>query len=133
MNIISFQGQELALIYKNDDWQSGLTFPTNPSHYLQVGCWYYDKGKTLRAHTHKTYKRTVMRTQEVVYIKKGKILLSIYSNNKELVKEVVLKTGDFAVMFSGGHGYKILTDKTQVLEVKNGPFISAQNDKENIV
>ena len=111
----------------------GLTFLTNPLHYLQVGCWYYNKEKILKAHIHKTYKRIIMKTQEIVYIKRGDILLSIYSNGKELVSEVVLKTGDFAVMFNGGHGYKILTDKTQVLEVKNGPFISVEDDKENIV
>jgi hypothetical protein len=34
------------------------------------------------------------------------------------------------VMLKGGHGYDILENNTQVLEVKNGPFTSVEKDRE---
>ena len=37
--------------------------------------------------------------------------------------------GDLAVFGFGGHGYEILEDDTQIIESKNGPFISVDKDK----
>ncbi|MCY4643738.1 MAG: hypothetical protein OXB88_03885 [Bacteriovoracales bacterium] len=130
MDIITSNNQEIALIYRKNDWKPGLHFPTNEKHFIQVGCWHYNEGKILPPHKHKFHKRSVTKTQELIYIADGKIRLSLYSNRGKELKEVILEKGDFAVMFNGGHGYKIMENNTRVLEVKNGPFISVEEDKE---
>ena len=130
MDQIIVNGQRVALVYRKEDWKPGLHFPTLEEDFLQVGCWYYNKEKKLSPHRHKTYERIVMKTQEMVYVIKGKVLISIFTDMGEMFKEIILNTNDFAILFHGGHGYEVLEDETQVLEVKNGPFISVKHDKE---
>ncbi len=120
----------LAIVWRDGDWRPGLQFATPDDLFIQAGCWHYPAGKVLAAHRHKHNERIVTKTQEVTYIKSGSMKINLYNDAKELVREVVLQAGDFAVMVSGGHGYEILEDDTQVLEVKNGPFIDVDSDKE---
>ena len=130
MDTVTYDNQEIALIYRKNDWGPGLSFPTHEKHFIQVGCWYYDKGKKLSPHKHKSYERIVMKTQELIYVVTGTVCLSLYSDDSSFLEKVVLKKGDFAVMFNGGHGYEVMEDDTRVLEVKNGPFMSVEKDKE---
>ena len=40
--------------------------------------------------------------------------------------------GDVVVLLWGGHGYSVLEDNTQVLEVKTGPYVGAELDRRRI-
>jgi len=40
--------------------------------------------------------------------------------------------GDVVILLRGGHGYDIIEDGTQVLEVKNGPYLGAEADRRRI-
>ena len=122
----------LAIICRDGDWKPGLDFVTPDALYIQAGCWQYAAGTVLAAHRHKRHQRVTERTQEVTYVKRGRVKVSIYDKAGALVRAVVLTTGDFAVLAEGGHGYEILEDDTQVLEVKNGPFVTVEDDKEQI-
>jgi hypothetical protein len=42
---------------------------------------------------------------------------------------MIVDEGDILILLQGGHGYEILEDGTQVLEVKNGPYIGADLDR----
>lgn len=130
MEIIKNGEELLAIIYRHHEWSEGLNFITPPSLYIQAGTWVYPKGKILAAHIHKECARTTHKTQEVIYIKQGKVKAIIYDNHKNVITEVILETGDVGVLANGGHSYEILEHNTQVLEVKNGPFISVEMDKE---
>jgi cupin fold WbuC family metalloprotein len=130
MEVITDSGETLAIIHRATDWAPGLTFCTPDHLFLQVGCWHYPAGKTLRAHAHKTYPRVAHRTQEATLVLSGSMKVFLFNSRKEKVKEVVLSAGDFAVLANGGHGYEILEDDTRVFEVKNGPFASVEQDKE---
>jgi len=48
------------------------------------------------------------------------------------VAELVIGTGDVAILLRGGHGYEILEDGTEVLEVKNGPYVGADRDRRRL-
>ena len=130
MQFIKDKNTLLAIIHRENDWVEGLNFCTPDELYVQAGTWNYNKGTKLAAHIHKEYKRVTNKTQEVTYIKEGSLKATIYDDKKNLVKEIILSKGDFAVFVNGGHGYEILEDNTKVLEVKNGPFISVDKDKE---
>ena len=130
MDIVRDGEKVLAIIYRDADWVPGLNFCTPDELFIQAGCWYYQAGKELAAHRHIWNERVVTMTQEVTYVKKGRMKVLVYNDDKELVREFDLSAGDFAVLANGGHGYEILEDDTQVLEVKNGPFLDVSVDKE---
>ena len=129
MEKITHNGRIISIIYRDSDWVKGLNFITPDELFVQVGSWWYDKGKKLDSHIHKDFDRTASRTQESVYIKRGSMRVDLYTEELEKFKEFVLFKGDLAVFAYGGHGYVILEDDTQIIETKNGPFIDVDTDK----
>jgi len=110
-------------------WEGGLSFYSEDEDYIQVGTWGYDSPKELLAHTHNEVHRDVAWTQEVIFIKNGSIRAEIYDLSNNKVTDIVCKTGDIIILLRGAHGYHILEDGTQVLEVKNGPYVGAELDR----
>jgi hypothetical protein len=129
MEKITHNGQIISIIYRDSDWLKGLNFITPDEHFVQVGSWWYDKGKKLDSHIHKEFDRNATRTQESIYVKQGSLKVLLYTEKKEFFQDYILYQGDLAVFGYGGHGYEILEDDTQVIESKNGPFISVDKDK----
>lgn len=113
-----------------DEWdKGGLGFFSQDSEFLQVGIWNYDSGKRLLAHTHNDVARTFQRTHETLYVRRGRIEARIFNEGRELVDTLQVGEGDILTLMSGGHGYTILEDGTQVLEIKNGPYLGAERDR----
>jgi hypothetical protein len=113
-------------------WSGGLNFFSADEEYIQVGTWGYDDGKELLAHTHNEVSREVLWTQEVLYIREGRIKAEVYNTKEEKVAELEAAQGDILILLRGGHGYHILEDGTQVLEVKNGPYVGAERDRRRL-
>ena len=122
----------LAIVIRGADWEDGLHFVSSDGDYQQVGIWGYGKGQKLAPHIHLIEPREVLRTQEVVFVKDGRIKADIYTEKGEFLKSVELGKGDSIILLNGGHGYEILQDNTKVLEVKNGPYIGAERDRKRI-
>ncbi len=129
MQRIEHEGKIISIIYRDEDWVKGLNFITPGDMFVQVGSWWYEKGKTLDKHVHKEFERIATRTQECVYVRKGSMRVTLYSENLIELEQFDLNTGDLAVFAYGGHGYEILEDDTQIIESKNGPFIDVDTDK----
>ena len=130
MKKITHNNQLICIIYREDDWQEGLNFITPDDLFIQVGSWWYPAGKKLDAHIHNDYPRSAQRTQEMTYIKKGSMRVSLYDEEKNHLEDFTLYAGDLAVFAYGGHGYTICEENTQVIEAKNGPFIDVSTDKQ---
>lgn len=111
-------------------WRNGLDFYSNDTEFLQVGTWVYDEGVNLHRHKHNKFERSIDRTHEVLYVRKGSVKTSIYSETNSLVRELVLIESDILILFDCGHEYEILEDGTMVLEIKNGPYFGAEKDRE---
>lgn len=122
----------LAIIIRETSWEEGLNFVSSDEDYLQVGFWGYNRGQKLTPHLHMVEPRQILRTQEVVFVKDGCIKADIYTEKGEFLKSVELARGDTIILLNGGHGYEILQDNTQVLEIKNGPYIGAERDRKRI-
>ena len=131
MNVkeIMYKGDVIARYLPSEAWTEGLGFYSKDEEFIQVGTWNYNKGKNLLQHMHNSVERIVVRTQEVLYIKKGSIKARIYSLDEILVEELIVKEGDTLILLNSGHGYEILEDNTQVLEIKNGPYLGAEVDR----
>jgi hypothetical protein len=129
MQRIEHEGKIISIIYRDEDWKKGLNFITPGEMFVQVGSWWYDKGKVLDKHVHKEFDRIATRTQECVYVRKGSMRVTLYTENQVELEQFDLNVGDLAVFAHGGHGYEILEDDTQIIESKNGPFIDVDTDK----
>jgi len=127
--IIEDNNKVLAVVLRDGDWPQGLSFHTKDEDFLQIGTWNYPKGEKSSAHSHRIAERVSNRTNEVIYIKKGRVRAGIFSEKDNLVREVILGSGDLIVIFGGGHAFETLEEGTQVLEVKNGPYPGIEKDK----
>ena len=123
------KGNLLCIVYRDNDWSEGLNFITDNSLFIQVGSWWYQKDKKLAKHKHNVVPRQSDITQEMVYVKSGSMMATIFDQEMNFVQEIILKEGDMAIMAYGGHGYKILEDNTKIIESKNGPFLGVNEDK----
>lgn len=119
-------------IPSSDAWTDGLNFFSPDEEFIQTGTWSYSKGKELKAHIHNKVSREVLWTQEVLYIRKGQIRADVFDTEENKVAEIVANEGDILIMLRGGHGYEILADHTQVLEIKNGPYVGPELDRRRI-
>lgn len=129
METIKHRDAILAIIYRDEDWTEGLNFITPNELFVQVGSWWYQKGKVLASHVHNDFERSAMRTQEMTYVKKGSMRVLLYDEDHTYLQDFVLYEGDLAVFAYGGHGYEILEDNTKIIEAKNGPFVDVETDK----
>ena len=126
MEKIIHQKKIVALVIKTiSDGSIPLTDPQEP---LQLVTLKHRQGKYLKAHLHKPKRRQTDKLQECLIVRKGKIAVDLYSENKLFFKRKILNTGDVLIMMNGGYGIKILSD-SELIEVKNGPFVE---DKELI-
>ena len=129
MKIYKHNGKILSIVYREEDWVEGLNFITPDELFVQVGSWWYQKGKKLASHVHNNFERKAMRTQEMTYVKKGSMRVLLYDEDQNFIEDFVLNEGDLSVFAYGGHGYEILEDDTKIIEAKNWPFIDVDTDK----
>lgn len=132
MSIIEIKEGDLVLarhVPASDAWVGGLNFFSQDSDFIQAGVWGYDAGKELKAHIHNPVVREVAWTQELLYVRTGKIRARVYDTSEKRVAELIVSAGDLILLLRGGHGYDILENGTQVLEVKNGPYVGAELDR----
>lgn len=129
---ITSQRQIIAKVIYSHEWRDGLSFFSDNNDYVQVGTWKYNGGKELLPHIHNEVSREVQRTQEVIYVRKGKLRAKIFTLDGKRVEEFDVAAGDTVILLNCGHGYDILEDGTEVLEVKNGPYLGAEVDRRRI-
>ena len=132
MQEIKKGGCVLARLIRADELQDGLHFFSEDCESIQAGSWSYEKGTVLAAHIHNDMERTIPRTCEVLYVISGSLKADIYDETAVKVTETVVHTGDILILLAGGHGYEILEDGTRVLEIKNGPYPGAEQDRRRI-
>tara|TARA_B100000989_G_C19528870_1_gene468529 strand:- start:3891 stop:4295 length:405 start_codon:yes stop_codon:yes gene_type:complete len=123
---ISRKKKLVAIVLKNNFNKNGVNFVTPDRLSLQVGYMKHSQNHIIKPHFHIKQKRVVHNTNEILYVKKGKIRIDFFHRNKKFSHRI-LKTGDLIAIVSEGHGFKIL-EKTELIEIKQGPF-SKKKDK----
>lgn len=118
---ISSNNELLCMIIKGDMDNKKTRFLTPEDKNVQVGFIVYSKGSEIQKHIHKKLERQIRDTFEVLIIRRGKCIADVYDNAKNLVATRTLGQGDILIMFTGGHGFRMLED-TEFLEVKQGPY-----------
>lgn len=117
----------LAMIIRNDYQCDGVDFITPNEYSQQVAYMHHPAGKSIDAHVHNLVHRNVVLTQEVLFIKRGKMRVDFYDEYEDYLESRDLDAGDVILLVSGGHGFKVLKD-VEMIEVKQGPY-AGDNDK----
>ena len=118
---IIFDDCIIAIIIHSDFNKAGIHFFTPDDFSQQLAYMNHDKGKIIQPHIHNPVSREVQYTQEVLFIKTGKIRVDFFSNEQKYIKSRILKTGDVILLSTGGHGFEML-EPTEMFEVKQGPY-----------
>ncbi len=119
-------GQLLALILRSDFKADGIKFFT-PNHFSQqLGYMNQPTGFVIQPHIHNFVNRDVQFTQEVLFIKSGKVKMDIFNLKKEFVQSTVLNKGDTVLLAAGGHGFTML-EQSEIIEVKTGPHVGEKD------
>jgi len=125
---IKYQDTVLAIVITHDHSESGVRFLTPTYYPLQMAYMSHNKGKLIQTHKHISYERIIKNTQEVLIIKKGKLKISFYDDNKNMIEEKTVTAGDIILLVCGAHGFEVIED-LEMIEIKQGPFCE---DKDKI-
>ncbi|MFA5554642.1 MAG: hypothetical protein WCZ89_01145 [Phycisphaerae bacterium] len=126
---IKYRKSLIAIIVRADYKCERTTFFSPNSFSQQLGYIIYKKGGVIKAHFHKKVRKKITLTQEVLFIKKGKLQVNFYTPAKKYISSRTLKKGDTIFLCAGSHGFKMLSD-TEIIEVKQGPYSGVEDDKE---
>lgn len=119
---IEHDGQLLALILRRHFRAEGTHFVTPDDFTQQLGYIRHPRGHTIAPHLHTTAARSVMNTQEVLVILRGRLRVDFYSATREYCESRELFPFDVVLLAAGGHGFKAL-EAIEMLEIKQGPFL----------
>ena len=118
---IELNGKLLALIIRNNFRKDGINFFTPDDFSQQLAYMNRPKGYIIAPHVHNIIPREVNLTQEVLYIKSGKVRVDYYNDDKVYLESNIVETGDVILLAAGGHGFEML-ENSEIIEVKQGPF-----------
>ena len=125
---IEYNGVKFAQIIWADTRVSRTTFFSPPESSFQFGLLAHEAGFIEAPHFHREITREINDLQQMFVVQRGTVAVQLYSDDKKLLKEVVLKTGDAVVLIHGIHAIKVLEDM-QCISVKQGPFLGTEKDK----
>ena len=123
---IHHDGKELALIIRHSYQKDGIEFFT-PNHYSQqVGYMKRAAGHVIPPHIHNPVLCEVSYTNEVLFIKSGRVRVDFYSDDQQYLESTILETGDVILLAFCGHGFEML-EQSEIIEVKQGPYTGDQD------
>jgi len=117
----------LAIIVSNKFNEPGIHFFTPNDFSQQLAYMKHPKGKTIIPHVHNRVPRQVEYTQEILFIKSGKIRVDFYDMKQKYLESHILSQHDVILLINGGHGFEILED-LEMFEIKQGPYVG-ESDK----
>jgi len=121
------KNQILAIILRANYESEGIEFFTPNNFSQQLGYMNRPKGYQIQPHLHNNITRTVEYTNEVLFIKSGKVKVNFYDENKVFLISETLEKGDFILLEKGGHGFEML-ETSEMIEIKQGPY-AGDSDK----
>lgn len=119
--------QTLALIIRRSFSKPGISFVTPAEFTQQLAYMNHPAGKLIQPHVHNAVPREIVYTNEVLFIKRGKLRVDFYTQTKEYLHSRILEAGDVLLLAAGGHGFEVL-EEIEMIEIKQGPY-AGDSDK----
>lgn len=111
----------LAIIVSHKFNEDGIHFFTPGDFSQQIGFMKHNAGKVINPHVHNPIQREVQYTKEILFIRKGKLRVDFYDDDKIYLESRLLIEGDVILLARGGHGFEVVED-VEMFEVKQGPY-----------
>jgi hypothetical protein len=118
----------LAIILRAEYEPASIEFLTTNDQSLQLGVMRRPRGHVIAPHIHKPVPRTVQYTYEALFIARGRVEVTFFSERRSVVATRELRQGDCVMLMTGGHGFRVLED-CKMIEVKQGPYAGTDFDK----
>lgn len=123
LEIINDNNQICAIIIRRGhNLKDSIEFYTPDNFPLQLGLMERPKGYEIPRHVHIETVRTTDLVQEVLFVEKGQVEVTLYSDKLSIIEVKILNEGDIILLANGGHGFKIL-ESARLFEVKQGPYV----------
>jgi hypothetical protein len=119
---VASHDQLLALIISHRFNKPGIHFFTPDELSQQLAYMHHPTGKIIPPHVHNPVPRQVTYTQEVLFIKAGKLRVDFYTDQQQYLESRILEAGDTILLVTGGHGFEVL-EEVEMIEVKQGPYV----------
>lgn len=117
-----------AIIIRSNYKGDGIEFFTPEDFSQQLAYMRRPKGYRIQPHIHKKINKQINFTQEVLFIKSGKLKVDFFDEKKKYLQSNILEKGDIILLSKGGHGFEII-EESEIIEVKQGPY-DKELDKE---
>lgn len=118
---IEFDGRQLALIVRSSFHETGIHFFTESHFSQQLAYMRHPLGHVIQPHIHNPVPREVQYTQEVLFLRRGRLRVDFYTEAGVYLESRELGPGDVILLATGGHGFEIL-EEVEMIEVKQGPY-----------
>ena len=126
MELISKGEKLLAIIISHRFNEPGIHFFTPDDLSQQLAYMRHPAGKKIPPHVHNPVPREVQFTQEVLFIRQGKLRVDFYDDDHSYLESRILEAGDAILLATGGHGFEVL-EEVEMIEVKQGPYAGEQD------
>jgi len=123
---ITHSGLQLAIVIRAGYHKDGIEFFTDDNSSQQLGYMNRPKGYVIAPHRHNIVPREVHLTQEVLFIKSGKVRVDFFDDEQTYIESTILNKGDVVLLADGGHGFTML-EASEMIEVKQGPYCGEQD------
>ena len=115
--------QILAIIISPQFSKEGIYFFTPDDFSQQLAYMNRPKDYVIDPHVHNAIPRKIEWTQEVLFIKSGRVRVDFYDQERVYLESRILNAGDVILLAHGGHGFTML-EASEIIEVKQGPYAS---------
>ncbi len=119
---VEFNGVEFAIILRSSFRERGIHFFTPGDFSQQLGYMHHPAGHVIEPHVHNPVPRAVHYTNEVLFLRRGRLRVDFYTAEGAYLESRELGAGDVILLAAGGHGFEVL-EEVEMIEVKQGPYV----------
>jgi hypothetical protein len=112
----------LSIIIRAGFGKDGIEFFTPDNFSQQLAYMKRPKDYVIPPHIHNIVNREIVFTQEVLIIRKGKLRVDFYDDDKNYLESSIVLAGDVILLAFGGHGFEMI-EESEIIEVKQGPYV----------
>jgi hypothetical protein len=127
MKLVGPLEDPVAIVIRSTDKVEGISFLSPLQSPQQIGQMSRPAGYLVKPHRHNVVRREIFYTQEVLLIRSGRCVVTLFNDDNSLLETIELKSGDVIQLCKGGHSLRVLED-CDIIEIKQGPYLGA-NDK----
>ncbi len=128
IEVIEYHGTTYAEIIRANIRVEKTAFFSSPESSFQFGLLAHEAGFVEPPHYHKPFRREIDDLQQMFVMQRGVVVIELYNDKGDLLREITLGAGDAIVLIHGIHALRVMED-FQAISIKQGPFLGLENDK----